>query len=78
MKGKIRCSWCSNDQLYKNYHDIEWGVPISDDNKLFEFLILEIFQAGLSWYTVLKKRKKFIIIKKLKHLCLIKALSEIG
>jgi DNA-3-methyladenine glycosylase I len=60
MKDKIRCSWCSNDQLYKNYHDIEWGVPISDDNKLFEFLILEIFQAGLSWYTVLKKRKNFI------------------
>ena len=60
MKDKIRCSWCLNDQLYKNYHDTEWGVPISNDNKLFEFLILEIFQAGLSWYTVLKKRKNFI------------------
>jgi len=60
MKDKIRCSWCSNDQFYKNYHDKEWGVPISSDNKLFEFLILEIFQAGLSWRTILKKRKNFI------------------
>jgi len=46
--------------LYENYHDKEWGVPISDDRKLFEFLILELFQAGLSWYTILKKRKNFI------------------
>ena len=60
MKDKVRCSWCSNNILYKNYHDNEWGVRISDDRKLFEFLILETFQAGLSWYTILKKRKDFI------------------
>lgn len=59
MKDKTRCSWCSNDTLYKKYHDFEWGVPTCNDNKLFEFLILEIFQAGLSWYTILKKRPNF-------------------
>ena len=60
MNEKIRCSWCTNDDLYKSYHDKEWGVPITDEYKLFEFLTLEIFQAGLSWYTVLKKRESFI------------------
>ena len=55
----IRCSWCGNDPLYISYHDEEWGVPLYDDQALFECLILETFQAGLSWITVLKKRKKF-------------------
>ncbi len=54
-----RCSWCLKDDLYKNYHDMEWGVPVYDDLKQFEFLILETFQAGLSWYTVLSKRENF-------------------
>jgi len=56
---KNRCSWCGNDPLYVKYHDEEWGVPVYDDAKLFEFLILETFQAGLSWITVLKKRENF-------------------
>ena len=56
---KNRCSWCGNDPLYKEYHDIEWGVPVYDDDKLFEFLILETFQAGLSWITILRKRENF-------------------
>lgn len=56
---KIRCSWCESSDLYKNYHDTEWGVPVYDDQKLFEFLTLETFQAGLSWITVLKKRENF-------------------
>ena len=56
---KIRCSWCGNDPLYVEYHDTEWGVPVYDDDKLFEFLILETFQAGLSWITVLRKRENF-------------------
>ena len=60
MKEKKRCSWCTKDSLYIEYHDKEWGIPVFDDTKLFEFLILEIFQAGLSWYTILKKRKNFI------------------
>lgn len=51
-----RCTWCSGDDLYMDYHDNEWGVPLYDDQKLFEFLILEGAQAGLSWITVLKKR----------------------
>ena len=54
-----RCSWCSEDELYKKYHDCEWGVPVYDDRKLFEFLILEGAQAGLSWITILKKRKAY-------------------
>lgn len=54
-----RCSWCEKDDLYRNYHDKEWGVPVYDDKKLFEFLVLESFQAGLSWYIVLKKRENF-------------------
>lgn len=56
---KKRCFWVSNDPLYIEYHDQEWGVPVYDDDKLFEFLILETFQAGLSWITVLKKRENF-------------------
>lgn len=56
---KIRCGWCGVDPLYMKYHDEEWGVPVTDDKKLFEFLILETFQAGLSWITILRKREKF-------------------
>ncbi|MGB1043045.1 MAG: DNA-3-methyladenine glycosylase I [Tenacibaculum sp.] len=56
---KKRCFWVSDDPLYIEYHDTEWGVPVYDDAKLFEFLILETFQAGLSWITVLKKRENF-------------------
>lgn len=59
MKNKIRCAWCEKDDLYRDYHDKEWGIPVYDDKKLFEFLILETFQAGLSWYTVLSKRENF-------------------
>jgi len=57
--SKKRCAWCGNDPLYIEYHDTEWGVPVYDDDKLFEFLILETFQAGLSWITVLRKRENF-------------------
>lgn len=57
--NKNRCSWCGETPLYVNYHDKEWGVPVYDDAKLFEFLILETFQAGLSWITVLRKRENF-------------------
>ncbi|PCH52806.1 MAG: DNA-3-methyladenine glycosylase I [Flavobacteriaceae bacterium] len=57
--NKTRCSWCGNDPLYMEYHDTEWGVPVFDDDKLFEFLMLETFQAGLSWITVLRKRENF-------------------
>lgn len=56
---KQRCSWCGTDSLYITYHDEEWGVPVYDDRKLFEFLTLETFQAGLSWITVLRKRENF-------------------
>ena len=56
---KKRCAWCGSDPLYVEYHDAEWGVPVYDDTKLFEFLILETFQAGLSWITVLRKRENF-------------------
>ncbi|TRX24023.1 DNA-3-methyladenine glycosylase I [Flavobacterium franklandianum] len=59
MEEPKRCSWCLSSDLYKEYHDEEWGVPIYDDQKLFEFLILETFQAGLSWITILKKRENF-------------------
>ncbi len=54
-----RCDWCEKDDLYRNYHDTEWGVPVFDDRKMFEFLILETFQAGLSWHTILRKRQNF-------------------
>ena len=56
---KHRCGWCEGDDLYEAYHDKEWGVPVYDDDTLFEFLILETFQAGLSWITVLRKRENF-------------------
>jgi len=56
---KKRCPWCGDDPLYVHYHDEEWGVPVKDDATLFEFLILETFQAGLSWITVLRKRENF-------------------
>jgi len=58
MKYK-RCRWVSDDPLYIQYHDEEWGKPVYDDHKLFEFLILEGFQAGLSWITILRKRENF-------------------
>lgn len=58
-KEKIRCSWCKSDALYQQYHDTEWGVPVFDDATLFEFLLLETFQAGLSWITILHKRENF-------------------
>ncbi len=61
MTKKQRCGWCEGNALYENYHDTEWGVPLFDDQKLFEFLILETFQAGLSWITVLRKREHFRI-----------------
>lgn len=54
-----RCAWCRSDPLYVEYHDTEWGVPVHDDLKLFEFLILEGMQAGLSWITILRKRENF-------------------
>jgi len=56
---KNKCGWCVGDDLYEDYHDKEWGVPVKDDATLFEFLILESFQAGLSWITILKKRGNF-------------------
>jgi DNA-3-methyladenine glycosylase I len=54
-----RCSWCGDDPLYVAYHDREWGVPVRDDRTLFEFLILEGAQAGLSWITILRKREGY-------------------
>ena len=56
---KHKCNWCIGDDLYEDYHDNEWGVPVYNDRVLFEFLILETFQAGLSWITVLRKRENF-------------------
>lgn len=56
---KTRCAWVNKDQLYIDYHDNEWGKPVKDDKIFFEFLVLESFQAGLSWYTILKKREAF-------------------
>ena len=58
-KEPSRCLWAGNDPLYCSYHDTEWGVPVFDDSKLFEFLVLETFQAGLSWITILRKRENF-------------------
>lgn len=54
-----KCGWCLGDDLYETYHDTEWGVPVYDDATLFEFLILETMQAGLSWITILKKRDNY-------------------
>lgn len=59
VMNKHKCGWCIGDPLYETYHDEEWGVPVKDDATLFEFLILETFQAGLSWITVLRKRENF-------------------
>ena len=59
MSGKKRCDWCEGDQIYIEYHDQEWGVPIYSDQIHFEFLVLESMQAGLSWLTILKKRENF-------------------
>ena len=59
MQNKHKCAWCLGDPLYEAYHDHEWGVPVIDDQTLFEFLTLETFQAGLSWITVLRKRAHF-------------------
>lgn len=56
---KKRCAWCEKDDLYRQYHDEEWGNPVYDDATIFEFLVLETFQAGLSWYTILAKRENF-------------------
>lgn len=59
MKEKIRCSWCEADPLYIKYHDEEWGKEVNNDQKLFEFLLLESAQAGLSWITILKRRSGY-------------------
>ena len=55
----VRCDWAAGHPLLAEYHDREWGVPVHDDRKLFEFLVLDAFQAGLSWLTILKKRENF-------------------
>ncbi len=57
--GKKRCGWAGDDPLYVKYHDEEWGVPVTEERKLFEFLILEGAQAGLSWITILRKRENY-------------------
>ena len=59
MSDNGRCPWCGDDPLYVAYHDEEWGAPVRDSRALFECLMLEAFQAGLSWYTILKKRPAF-------------------
>lgn len=59
MESKIRCAWCEKDDLNRDYHDNEWGNPVYDDETLFEFLVLETFQAGLSWHTILRRRAHF-------------------
>ena len=56
---KTRCAWVSQDKIYQDYHDKEWGIPVYDDDKIFEAIVLDAFQAGLSWLTVLKKRENF-------------------
>ncbi|MEJ7556911.1 MAG: DNA-3-methyladenine glycosylase I [Pedobacter sp.] len=58
-ESKVRCSWCGSDPLYIKYHDEEWGKPVYDDKTLFEFLILEGAQAGLSWITILRRRETY-------------------
>ncbi len=57
--GKNRCGWCNNSELYQRYHDEEWGKPLHDEGKHFEFLLLETMQAGLSWYTILQRREGY-------------------
>ena len=59
MRNKKRCSWCEGNDLYEQYHDEEWGMPVHDDQKLFEMLVLEGAQAGLSWITILQKRENY-------------------
>ena len=59
MVKEGRCFWCTKDEDYIRYHDTEWGVPVYDDQKLFEFLVLETAQAGLSWHTILKRRDNY-------------------
>ncbi|MFH1830389.1 MAG: DNA-3-methyladenine glycosylase I [Pseudomonadota bacterium] len=59
MPNIVRCEWCLNDPIYVRYHDKEWGVPVHNDQKLFEFLVLEGAQAGLSWLTILKRREGY-------------------
>jgi DNA-3-methyladenine glycosylase I len=58
-KDLIRCPWCESSDLMKKYHDEEWGIPVHDDKKHFEFIVLDSFQAGLSWSTILNKRENF-------------------
>ncbi len=57
--GRVRCMWCGDDATYRDYHDREWGRPVRDDHRLYEKLVLEGFQSGLSWLTILKKRPRF-------------------
>ena len=59
MADKVRCEWCLGNDIYMEYHDKEWGVPVHDDKVHFEFLILESAQAGLSWLTILKRREHY-------------------
>jgi DNA-3-methyladenine glycosylase I len=59
MTEKTRCEWSLSDQVYLDYHDLEWGVPLRDDKRQFEFLVLESAQAGLSWLTILKRREGY-------------------
>jgi DNA-3-methyladenine glycosylase I len=59
QQDPVRCDWCKGSELYMAYHDREWGVPVYDDRRLFEFLVLEGAQAGLSWLTILKKREAY-------------------
>lgn len=59
MTEKKRCAWVTDNKIYQDYHDLEWGRPVHDDQKLFEAIVLDAFQAGLSWLTVLKKREAF-------------------
>ena len=61
-KTKKRCSWCLKDPIYVKYHDEEWGVPVHDDKKHFEFLVLESAQAGLNWLTILKRREGYKLV----------------
>jgi DNA-3-methyladenine glycosylase I len=58
-RTRVRCAWCGADPLYVSYHDLEWGVPLHDERRLFEMLVLEGAQAGLSWITVLRKREAY-------------------
>jgi len=72
----IRCSWCTTDPAYIYYHDNEWGLPVHDDQQLFELLVLESFQAGLSWLTVLRKRAAFRLAFEQFHISTVATMSE--